>query len=167
LSEDEWRWFVGAEFDYERICPSLSAGYGAEEHVTDKFEPAFQFEIGKDWELPAPETTDEVWLTTGPKGGSLDFTNPLFVYDPSNLSEAKQIPAPENAGEWISWFQRHPTLKTSKPVPRSVGGASGIRIDVRASSTPQDFPREEICGPKPCVPLYPTSGGPIFAAPSD
>jgi hypothetical protein len=47
----------------------------------------------------------------------------------------------------------------------SVGGESGMQIDVTASSTLEKYPRE-ICGRKPCVPLYPTSGGPIFASPS-
>src|SRR5215207_680389 len=29
LSEDEWKRFVGPEFDYARVCSSLPAGYGA------------------------------------------------------------------------------------------------------------------------------------------
>src|SRR5215204_1781624 len=84
------------------------------------------------------------------KGGQLYFTNPLHVLDPSNPSEAKELPAPENAEEWVSWFQRHPSLVISEPVSVRVGGLSGKQIDVAASST-QD------------VPLY----SDIFAAPSD
>jgi WD40 repeat protein len=169
LSKDEWSSFVGAEVTYGRTCPnlqagpSLPAGYGAEGlsgslsrgvHVADVFDPAFQFEVGKGWE--AWESTDFVDMETEPKGSLLSFTNPLYyVLDPSNLSEAKEVPAPENAGEWVSWFQNHPNLETSKPLPVSVGGASGMQIDVTASSTPENYPRM-VCG-QPCVPLYWTS----------
>jgi hypothetical protein len=161
LSQAEWSRFVGPEFDYVRTCSNLPAGYGAQEHVTDvvtdEFEPAFRFEVGQDWEFGAPETTDQVFIWTGPKGDQqLLFTNPSHVYDPSNPSEAKELPAPDNAEEWVSWFQRHPNLDTSKPVPVSVGGASGMRIDVTVSSTPENYPRD-FCGEEPCVPLYPTS----------
>jgi len=40
-----------------------------------------------------------------------------------------------------------------------------MQIDVTASSMPKDYPRR-ICDKKPCIPLYPTGGGPIFAQPS-
>jgi hypothetical protein len=40
----------------------------------------------------------------------------------------------------------------------SVGGASGMRIDVTASSTPENYPKK-FCGAEPCVPLYPISDG--------
>jgi hypothetical protein len=96
-------------------------------------------------------------METGPKGDQLIFTNPLhFVFDPSNLSEAKEIPVPESAREWVSWFQRHPNLETSKPVPVSVGGESGMQIDVTAASTLEGS-----------VPLYPITWNEISAAPSD
>jgi hypothetical protein len=110
------------------------------------------------WEFAAAEIPDQVFIWTGPKGGQLLFTNPSHVYDPRNPSEPKELAAPENAEEWVSWFQRHPNLETSKPLPVSVGGASGIRVDVTASSTPEDYPRK-ICGRQPCVPLYPLSDG--------
>jgi uncharacterized protein YjbI with pentapeptide repeats len=121
------------------------------------FEPAVSFEVGEGWEFWGPETFDELFIQTGPNGGQLLlFTNPRHVFDPSNPSEAKELPEPEQAEEWISWFQRHPNLDTSKPVPVNVGGASGMRIDVTITSTPQNYP-VEVCGEQPCVPLYPTS----------
>src|SRR5215207_3754330 len=183
LSQAEWSKFVGAEFNYVRTCPnlpagpSLLAGHGGAEglaagslsggvNVADLFDPAFQFEVGTGWNA-SRETPDSVAMGTGPKGGVISFTNPQYydyVFDPSNLSEAKGVPAPENAKEWLSWFQRHPNLDTSKPVPVSVGGASGMRIDVTASSTPENFARK-VCSPEPCVPLYQTTWGPIFASP--
>jgi uncharacterized protein YjbI with pentapeptide repeats len=129
---------------------------------TYRFEPAFHFEVGEDWDEMAPETTDEVFLGTGPKGGTLLFTNPLHVFDSSNPSEPKEVPAPENAAEWVSWFQSHPNLDTSKSVPVSVGDASGKQIDVTGTSTPENYPKDR-CGNEPCVPLYPTSESAIVS----
>jgi hypothetical protein len=103
-----------------------------------------------------PVTPDNVLIQrkNGLEDGQLFFTNPSDIFDPSNLSEPKELPAPENAEEWVSWLQSHPYLDTSKPVPASVGGVSGMRIDVTASSTPENYPRYN-CGEQPCVPLYP------------
>jgi WD40 repeat protein len=177
LSQAEWNKFVGPEFNYVRICPnlpagpSLPAGYSVEGlagslspgvNVADVFDPAFEFEVGNGWGVE--ETADSVGIRNPPKR-SLSFANPLYVYDPSNPSEPKEVPAPENAKEWLSWFQSHPNLETSKPVPVSVGGASGMQIDVTASSKLENYSRK-ICSKKPCIPLYPTGGGPIFAQPS-
>jgi hypothetical protein len=120
----------------------------------DEFEPAFTLEVGEEgWESYGPVTPNELFIGTGPEGGQLIFTNPLHVFDPSNFSEPKELPAPENAAEWVSWFQRHPNLYTSKPVPVSVGNAPGKRIDVTYASTLENYPRD-ICGEQPCVPLY-------------
>jgi len=155
LSKDEWNRFVGPKFDYVRTCSSLPAGYGAEEYVTEDFEPAFRFELSPDWEFAAPETTDELFIWTVPEGNSLIFTNPLHILDPSSLSQPKELPAPENAAEWVSWFQRHPNLDTSKPVPVNVGGVSGKQIDVTYSPASENYP-QHLCGQDqdPCVPLY-------------
>jgi hypothetical protein len=168
LSQAEWNKFVGPEFNYVRICPnlpagpSLPAGYSVEGlagslspgvNVADVFDPAFEFEVGNGWGVE--ETADSVGIRNPPKR-SLSFANPLYVYDPSNPSEPKEVPAPENAKEWLSWFQSHPNLETSKPVPVSVGGASGMQIDVTASSTLEDS-----------VPLYTSTWDTIVARPSD
>jgi uncharacterized protein YjbI with pentapeptide repeats len=111
------------------------------------------------------ETTDELSAERS-EGGQLNFTNPSHVFDPSNPSEAKEVPEPENAEEWVSWIQRHPNLDISEPVSVRVGGLSGKQIDVTASSTPKNYSRE-ICGQKPCVPLYPTSTSATISYPSD
>jgi uncharacterized protein with WD repeat len=131
--------------------------------VTVEFEPALHFRVGQDWEFGAPETADEVFIQTGQTGGQLLFTNPRHVFDPTNLSQPKELPAPENTEEWVSWLQSHPNLDTSKPLPVSVGGASGKLIAVRTSSTPENYPKE-VCVDEPCVPLYPLS--PLYS-PSD
>jgi hypothetical protein len=137
-------------------------------YIVDKFDPAFRFEAGKGWQLPS-QTVDWVEVKYVPEGaspfgaspfvpsrGQLIFTSPLHVFDPSNLSELEKAPAPENADKWVSWFQRHPKLDTSKPVPVSVGGASGMRIDVTVASTPENYSRD-YCEPQSsCVPLSPS-----------
>jgi uncharacterized protein YjbI with pentapeptide repeats len=133
--------------------------------VTTKFEPALSYYISESWE--AREAPDELRLRyfRGPiPEGGLFFTSPSHVFDPSSPSKAKKGSAPENAKEWLSWFQRHPNLETSKPDPVSVGGASGMQIDVTASSTLEDYP-EKVCYGGRCVPLYPGSGFPIPSYP--
>jgi uncharacterized protein YjbI with pentapeptide repeats len=142
------------------------------EYVTDEvFEPAFRFkgswavstaQMAAPWHVfsqkVSPETDEDEALVFSidpwPEGGQLTFTSPLHVFDPSNPSEPKEVPAPENADEWVSWFQSHPNLETSKPSPASVGGASGMRIDVRPTSTLENYPRDD-CAAQPCVFLYP------------
>ena|SRR5215211_152154 len=118
-----------------------------------EFKPTFQCEIGKGWLPEPPETPDFERMRSTGLLGLLLFTNPVSVFDPSNLGDPKKLPAPESVTEWVSWFQRHPNLDTSKPVPVRVGGASGMRIEVTASSTTENYPRD-LCGGLRCVPLF-------------
>jgi uncharacterized protein YjbI with pentapeptide repeats len=150
--------------ELEQQAASLEGATMPYEKHESKFEPALTYNISGGW-LLSNETTEELFLV-GPERGQLFFTSPSHVFDPSSPSEPTKVSAPENAKEWLSWFQRHPNLETSKPVAVSVGGASGMQIDVTASSTLEDYPRK-VCGREPCVPLYPSSGSPIFAQPSD
>jgi hypothetical protein len=136
------------------------------QYVSNKFKPAVTFEIGEDWYLVPPETPGRVMFETVPEivarqlGGQLVFTNPLIVFDPSNLSEPKELPEPENGQEWVSWFQSHPNLETSKPVPESVGGVSGMRIDVTCVPLPQE---DASSGQElPCSPPFPIREGSIL-----
>jgi len=128
-----------------------------EVYVADEFEPAFRLEFGEGgfaWKV-SRETADEVHMRYVPDfEGGLLFISPLHVFDPSNLSERKEVPAPETVHEWVSWFQRHPALETSNPVPESVGGVSGMRIDVTCVPWPRDRYREL---PLPCSPPFPTN----------
>ena len=124
-------------------------------YATKEFEPALSFGLSDYWgwgEFNPSESPNFLFIR-GPEEIDLLFTNPLHVFDPSYPSEAKELPAPESAEEWVSWFQRHPNLDTSKPVPASVGEVSGKQIDVTVTSTPGNYPKE-VCGEQPCVPLY-------------
>jgi hypothetical protein len=132
----------------------------AGEYATDEFEPDFSLEVGRGWEALAPEEFDALGFGIAPEVGLVAFTNPRTVFDPSNPSDQKEVPAPENSEAWVSWLQGHSGLDTSKPIPVRVGGASGVRMEVRVSSAPRDYPRG--C-PRPCVPLYPTSVSTIDA----
>jgi uncharacterized protein YjbI with pentapeptide repeats len=120
-----------------------------------EFEPALSVRLSEEWEIPN-EVSNEIYLYG--KGGYLIFSKPRHVFDPSNPSEQKEVPAPENVDEWVSWFQSHPNLETSKLGPASVGGASGMGIDVALTSTPENYP-QEVCQGTPCVPLYPLGHG--------
>jgi len=122
-------------------------------HVSNKFKPAFRFEVGGGWIHQRPETAEVLFIGTGPRGGQLLFTSPNHVYDPNNPSNLAKVPAPDNAEEWTLWFESHAHLDTSKPVPVSVGGVPGVQIDAIATSKPENYSRD-ICGPVPCVPLY-------------
>jgi hypothetical protein len=120
-------------------------------YATDEFEPALSFSLSDgSWRLTSRETTDALSMG-GPQRGELNFTNPSHVFDPSNLSELKEVPAPESADEWASWLERHPNLDTSTPVPVTVGGAPGMRIDVTYGGA---FLPRDVCGEYACVPLF-------------
>lgn len=144
-------------------------------YTTDEFRPAFAFKVDKGWAVLRSETLDELSMEKvgGSIGGELILTNPQSVYAqaeqlkqsekgcvPPNPFEVRRdrnpimlprCPAPKNVDEWISWFQNHPKLETSKPVPVSVGSVSGKRIDVKVTSEPKN-----VCGrfEIPCVPLF-------------
>jgi uncharacterized protein YjbI with pentapeptide repeats len=129
-------------------------------YAAREFEPAVSFEVGEGWALVAPQrtdATDALFIQSGhwPKRGDLSFFTPSRVFDPSSPSEPKEGPVPENADGWVSWFQSHPNLDTSKPLTVSVGDASGKQIDVTVTSKLDNYPRK-VCGEQPCVLLYPS-----------
>ena len=45
----------------------------------------------------------------------------------------------------------------------TVGGVPAVRIDATASSTPENYPRDD-CGAWPCVPLFPLGENSIASA---
>jgi hypothetical protein len=105
-----------------------------ERYVTREFEPALSFTISdEEWEFKPPETPNLISFSEPEERRiGLNFISPVnHVFDPSNPSELKEVPAPDNAAEWASWFQKHPNLDPiSKPDPMKVGGKSGMGIDV-------------------------------------
>ena len=134
-------------------------------YVTEEFEPAFYFKLGEGWQAIIPESADGLFLKHGAETEflydmeALHFTTAPYVYNPSDPSA--RLPAPENTAEWVSWFQRHPNLDTSEPVPVTVGGESGLAIEVTDINTPETYREryQQFCGKRPCVPLLSTSYG--------
>jgi hypothetical protein len=154
--------------DLERQASSLQSAVmpdgtlHAGPYVTLSFDPALSFIISKGWQRPHPEAINLLYLHRGPQEGVVAFASPRHVFDPNNPGEREEVTAPGNAREWVSWFQRHPSLDNldrPEPVPQSVAGASGFRIDVTTASTPEKYPRD-LCDKSPCVPLFPASGFP-------
>lgn len=133
---------------------SLSPG----RYVTDKFEPALTFEVGKGWELSdglqqKPFFQISRQFQEGSYFVAISFNNPpRSITDPRNPN--KLVPAPR---DWASWFQEHPYLETSSPQPMSVGGVEGRRFDMRISSLPEGYYSEDCLGAG--VPLWPLLGG--------
>jgi uncharacterized protein YjbI with pentapeptide repeats len=142
-------------------------------YTTDEFLPAFTLKLDKGWAVLRSETFGELSMEKvgGSIWGELILANPEYVYAQAeqlkqsdmgcrspSLSEVRHdrntitlpmCPAPKNVDEWISWFQNHPKLETSKPVPVSVAGVSGKRIDVKLTSEPRN-----VCDRQTrCVPL--------------
>jgi hypothetical protein len=132
---------------------ALSAG----KYRTEKFTPAFSFEVGKGWSAGGPEFEDVVFLARG-KDYSLGFANPQKVFAPEKPLEEKEIPAPDTVDGWIAWHKESPYLKVTDVEPATVGGATGKRFDLAVASAPRES--TEICG-DPCVPAFPVGLGPV------
>jgi hypothetical protein len=66
-------------------------------------------------------------------GPILAFVNAEQVFNPGKVRELDRMPAPE---DMVAWLRRHPYLETGKPVPASVGGVEGTRLDAVVTSVP-------------------------------
>ena len=115
-------------------------------YVTDQFQPALSFEVGKGWEVQELRQKPFFQIEREYRGGdsfvALAFNNPPSeVSDPRNPN--KPVPAPE---DWVSWFQEHPYLETSEPMPESVGGVEGRQFDTKVSSLPEDYYSQDCLG---------------------
>lgn len=130
-------------------------------YVTAEFEPSLSLTANDDWRLAAPETTEELFIEHyGPGGYDSGYVQVIFshvrnVFDPkSNPSKPKEVPAPDNVNQLVSWFKSHPELETSKPISVRLGDISAVQIEVKAKPIPENY-SEYYCW-APCVPLYPS-----------
>ena len=126
---------------------ALAAG----KYRTEKFTPAFSFEVGKGWSAGGPELEEAVLLARG-EDNFLGFASPQKVFDPKKPLEEKEMPAPDTVDGWVAWHKESPYLKVTDVEPASVGGATGKRFDLAVASAPRKS--TEICG-APCVPAFP------------
>ena len=140
-----------------RPLPEGPKALRAGEYHTEEFKPSLSFRVGKGWEVSELQQKPYFDILHEYQGGdyfvAISFNNPPpKVSDPRHPN--KLVPAPE---DWLSWFEEHPYLKTSKPQPMSVGGVEGRRLDTRVSSLPDDYYSEDCLGAG--VPLWPLLGG--------
>jgi hypothetical protein len=127
------------------------------EYRSEEFRPSLFFRVGKGWEVSELRQRPYFDILHEYQGGSsfvaISFNNPPSkVSHPRNPN--KLVPAPEH---WVSWFRNHPYLKTSEPVPASVGGVEGERFDTRVPSLPEDYYSEDCLGYG--LPLWPLLEG--------
>jgi hypothetical protein len=107
---------------------------------SDEFDSTFSFSVDEDWVVPVSELPDALGFALAgtldqPEPSSLSFFNLNQVIDPKDASETTLLAAPESAEGWAEWFRKHPDLKAEEPIPVSVGGISGLRVDMVAEHT--------------------------------
>jgi len=116
------------------------------EYRTDEFRPTFTFAVDKGWiTFLGAELSDALVVLPAsarglPKPPNLGFYAPQAVANPSDPTGNTVVPAPDSVDGWVEWFQKHPNLRTEKPLPVTVGGASGVRIDAVVASVPDGHP---------------------------
>jgi len=124
------------------------------EYVSREFQPELSFIVGKGWKQQQEEETDQIYIAAAQEPPhELLFTSPQEVFAVRNPAEHMEVPAPENADEWVSWFQKHPDLNTSNQEQVTIGDLSAVRLDV---SPKRVYEPLDICTSR-CVPLYPSS----------
>ena len=111
-------------------------------YATSEFEPALSFTVpeGDRWRLSWPETSDVFEISPaksldGPYS-SVTFARvqEVFVSDNQDLITLSPTDRTTSAPkDMVSWLSNHPLLETSKPVPVTVGGKEGVRLDASVS----------------------------------
>ena len=80
----------------------------------------------------------------------LAFIHPTRVYDPTRPDTLVRAPADIEA-----WLRRHPALAAERAQPVTVGGARGVRFEVRGPPSGRYL---EDCADTPCKKLFHTAG---------
>jgi hypothetical protein len=76
----------------------------------------------------------------------------MWERDAREPVEEKEISAPDTVDGWVAWHRESPYLEVSDTQPASIGGATGVRFDLTATSAPKEA--TDLCG-DPYVPGYP------------
>jgi hypothetical protein len=123
-------------------------------YVTNVFEPSLSFSVGKGWAINNPEKKDHFSIysrdfakSNKEAGAVLTFVHVRAVFDARRPTEGNIEPAPKDL---LAWFQRHPGLDISKPVPTTIGGVSAERFDASVTSLPKE--RLDEC--PDCLPVF-------------
>jgi hypothetical protein len=107
-------------------------------YTTDEFEPSFSLSLDEGWAVGIGDMTDVFSIGLEGQPGQLDFSRPEAVFDPEDPKEGGiLLPTPNSTDEWVAWYREHPFLDAEEPVPVTVGGVSGVRIDSVVSSVPE------------------------------
>ena len=115
---------------------------------SEEFEPSLSFRVVEGWANVPLEAPDVLQIAREEKA-RLAFTNVQQVYKTSTLEVVDA-----HQGDMVGWFQRHPYLKTDRPVPVTVGGVKGVQFDLVVDDLPDDY--YGVCG-LDCVDLFRTS----------
>jgi len=128
-------------------------------YATQEFDPAFSFNIDQEpqWRVSYPEADDVFEITTEKpplpdEFSALTFVRPQRVYSPDGQdqitlgSDMRMTDAPD---DMVTSLRNHPDLDASRPVPVTVGGKAGVRLDVMVSPVPKDYSRD--CFKGACV----------------
>jgi hypothetical protein len=123
-------------------------------YTTNEFKPSVALSVGKGWAINNPEKTDHFSIynrvlakSDKEAGAVLTFVDVRAVFDPQRPTEDNVRPAPKDL---LAWFQQHPRLDISKPVPTTVGGVSAVRFEASVSSLPKE--RLDEC--PDCLPVF-------------
>ena len=123
-------------------------------YATNEFEPSVALSVGKGWAINNPEKTDHFSIynrdfakSDKEAGAVLTFVDVRAVFDPQSPTEGNVRSAPKDL---LVWFQKHPRLDISKPVPTTVGGVSAVRFEASVSSLPKE--RLDEC--PDCLPVF-------------
>lgn len=113
---------------------------------SDEFEPSFSYDLDEGWSVYGDAEKLDIMsmglsdTLESERPSLLGFYRPAAVVDPEDPSGGTLLPAPNTVDEWVDWFREHPHLDVEEPVPVTVAGISGMRIDQTVSSVPEGLP---------------------------
>jgi len=123
-------------------------------YVAEEFEPPVSFRVGKGWAMNNPEKKDHFSIYSRVFAGSdkepgavLTFVDVQTIFDAKEPTEDNIHPAPKDL---LAWFQHHPRLDISSPVPTIVGGVPAERFDASVTSLAEE--RLDEC--PDCLPVF-------------
>jgi uncharacterized protein YceK len=123
-------------------------------YVTNKFEPSVSFGVSKGWAINNPEKKDHFSVysrafarSDKESGAVLTFVDVRAIFDAKEPTEDNIHSAPKDL---LAWFQHHPRLDISKPIPTTVGGVPVERFDASVSS----LPKETLDECPDCLPVF-------------
>jgi hypothetical protein len=117
-------------------------------YATSEFEPALSFTVpkGDRWRLSWPDSSDVFEISPAKSlvgaYSSLTFVRVQEVFAPDSQDLIPLSPTDRTTSapkDMVTWLRNHPLLDTSKPVPVTVGGQEGVRLDTSVSPAPEEY----------------------------